>query len=104
MQEKEYSYGLNVITWLKELCMALRMCYISFGMHSSLCIPKLVYQSTFINKSIRNLQSHDHSKCIRPTLPPYSVYKQTVLLKLGGSFVSKNCGVLCVYILLQLFR
>ena len=33
-------------------------------------------------------QSHDHSKCIRPVLPKYDVIKQTVTLKLNGSFVS----------------
>lgn len=32
--------------------------------------------------------SHDHSECIRPPLPPYSVIKQNVILQLAGSFAS----------------
>ncbi|XP_076461151.1 galactocerebrosidase-like isoform X2 [Babylonia areolata] len=30
--------------------------------------------------------SHDHSKCIRPALPPYHVVPQVITIKLGGSF------------------
>ena len=33
-------------------------------------------------------QSHDHSKCIRPSLPPYNVTAQTATFTLKGSFVS----------------
>ncbi|XP_048249500.1 galactocerebrosidase-like isoform X1 [Haliotis rufescens] len=32
--------------------------------------------------------THDHSKCIRPRLPPYTVEPQTITLDIGGSFGS----------------
>lgn len=32
--------------------------------------------------------SHDHSKCIRPSLPPYKVSPQTITFVLGGKFTS----------------
>ncbi|PAA51795.1 hypothetical protein BOX15_Mlig005578g1 [Macrostomum lignano] len=32
--------------------------------------------------------SHDHSECIRPSLPPYTVKPQNVTIKLAGAFAS----------------
>lgn len=34
-------------------------------------------------------QTHDHSQCVRPPLPPYSVSPQNATFNLKGSFVSK---------------
>ena len=48
---------------------------------------KILY--VLINNTSFPLQTHDHSVCIRPYLPPYDAAAQNVTFNLQGSFVSK---------------
>lgn len=41
-------------------------------------------------------QTHDHSICIRPPLPPFNVTSQNATFQLKGSFVSPNELLLCL--------
>ena len=57
------------------VCACVRTCVYSY-------VEADAHQSTFIP------QSHDHSVCIRPSLPAYNVTEQSATFKLGGSLVS----------------
>lgn len=47
-------------------------------------------------------QTHDHSVCVRPPLPPFNVTPQNVTFQLNGSFVSIVTVIACLLMIKRL--